>query len=82
MGAHHLAEIAAKIIDGGLAANTPVALVSRASWPDQEIRFFSLGEFVTGTHPEASTPALVIIGEVARIPAETAALAMATAVAV
>ncbi len=82
MGAHNLADIAEKIIAGGLPAETPAALVSRASWPDQEIRFFSLGELVAGTHHEAGTPALVIIGEVARIPAETAALAMATAVAV
>jgi len=82
MGTRKLAGIAEKIVAGGLASNTPVALVSRVSWPDQEIRFLTLGELVSGSHGDAATPALVIIGEVARIPAETAALAMATAVAV
>ena len=82
MGTRNLASIAEKIAEGGLSKDTPVALVSRASWPDQRIRFFTLGELSAGFSGEADTPALAIIGEVARIPAEAAELAMATAVAV
>jgi uroporphyrin-III C-methyltransferase len=82
MGASNLADIAEKLASGGMPEDTPVALVSRASWPDQSIRFSTLGELSAGTHGEADTPALAIIGEVARIPAEAAELAMATAVAV
>ncbi len=82
MGARDLAGIAGKLVSGGLSKDTPVALVSRASWPDQSIRFSALGELSADTHGEADTPALAIIGEVARIPAEAAELAMATAVAV
>ena len=82
MGAHNLSNIAAKVVAGGLPADTPVALVSRVSWPDQEIRFFTLGDLAVGTHGDATTPALAIIGEVAQIPAVAAELATATAVAV
>jgi siroheme synthase len=82
MGARNLAGIAGRIAAGGLPADTPVALVSRASWPDQSIRFSTLGELIAGSDTEAATPALAIIGEVARIPAMAAELAMATAVAV
>ena len=82
MGARTLASIAEQLASGGLSKDTPVALVSRASWPDQRIRFSTLGELSAGTHGETDTPSLAIIGEVARIPAEAAELAFATAVAV
>lgn len=78
MGVHHLADIAGKILTGGLPVETPVALVSRASWPDQTVRFATLLEVAGGSHDDIATPGLAIIGEVARFPALVSELAATT----
>jgi siroheme synthase len=75
MGTRRLASIAEQLIAGGMMIDTPVAVISHASWPDQRIEFMTLTEII-GTGCEAvASPALAIIGEVARIPAHTRELA-------
>lgn len=80
MGTRNLGDIAGQLAAGGMAADTPLALVSRASWPDQRVRFFTLGDLVSGAPGGIETPGLAIIGEVARIPALASELASVAAV--
>ena len=75
MGTRRLASIAEQLIAGGMPEDTPAALVSRASWPDQRIEFLTLTEMHNANYNEIAAPALVIIGEVARVPAQTGELA-------
>lgn len=75
MGTRRLAGIAEQLIAGGMLADTPAAVVSRASWPDQRVEFLTLAEMLGANHRDVAAPALVIIGEVARVPAQTRELA-------
>jgi uroporphyrin-III C-methyltransferase len=75
MGTRRLGGIAEQLMTGGMAFDTPVALVSRASWPDQKVEFFTLAELLTLEPEEVASPALAIIGDVARIPARVSELA-------
>ena len=79
MGARKLAGIAEQLVDGGLAIDTPVAIVSRASRPDQEVKLLTLADLIHGAGGEISGPALAIIGEVARVPALARELAASVA---
>jgi siroheme synthase len=59
---------------GGRAPGTPVAVVSRASLPDQRIEIGRLGELERLVHDRAiEGPALILIGEVVAL-ADAAAL--------
>ena len=69
MGVSKIASISEQLIAGGLQVDTPVAIVSRASWADQSSLFVTLGELSRREHKEVPAPALAIIGEVARFPA-------------
>jgi uroporphyrin-III C-methyltransferase len=79
MGTRRLTSITEQLIAGGMAIDTPVAVVSRVSWVDQRIEFSTLAEILdaTGTGVEIASPALVIIGEVGRVPAQACELAAA-----
>ncbi|MSU70134.1 MAG: uroporphyrinogen-III C-methyltransferase [Opitutaceae bacterium] len=79
MGARRLTSIAGQLIAGGMAADMPVTLVTRASWPDQQVEYFTLTDLLGLQHDEIASPALAIIGDVARNPAQVSAL---TAIAV
>lgn len=79
MGARKLAGIAEQLTDGGLAIDTPVAIVSRASRPDQEVKLLTLADLIRGAGGEIAAPALAIIGEVARVPALARELAASAA---
>lgn len=65
MGVKHLAEVAARLLAGGRSSATPVALVRRATWPDQEVLVGTLGNIAERAR-EASfgPPAVAIVGEV------------------
>jgi uroporphyrin-III C-methyltransferase len=81
MGTRRLAGIVEQLIAGGMAIDTPVAVVSRVSWPDQQIEFSTLTEIHGANGAENASPALVIIGDVARVPAQARELAaVATAI--
>lgn len=79
MGARRFAEIAEQLIAGGMPPGTAMAIISRASWPDQQIEFLTLDKMRAVKHEQIAAPALAIIGEVARIPAETRELAAVAA---
>ncbi len=75
MGVKKINYIAKQLVQGGLERRTPVAIVSRASWADQQTLILTLDEMIRGEHGEVAAPALAIIGEVARHPALVAELA-------
>jgi uroporphyrinogen III methyltransferase/synthase len=55
------------LIEKGKPADTPVAIVRRCTWPDQQTVFTTLGEIgQLLQHTKFRPPAVIIIGEVAR----------------
>jgi uroporphyrin-III C-methyltransferase len=65
MPGHHYANIAAKLISGGLASDTPCAIVSRATAPDQRGWLTNLGQLQHS--PRLAAPTLLVVGEVVRL---------------
>jgi uroporphyrin-III C-methyltransferase len=66
MGVWKLPEYAAALREAGMDPDTPVALVERATWPDQQVAVGTLASIVderdrVGIEP----PAVTVIGEVA-----------------
>lgn len=79
MGVKKINYIAEQLVAGGLAVDTPVAIVSRASWADQSVLELTLHELIRGEHGEIPAPALAIIGSVARVPSLVREMAQASA---
>ncbi len=68
MGVTVADRVARRIIEAGRPASTPVAVIERASWPEQRNLYGTLGELGDLVRREAVTgPALLIVGEVARL---------------
>jgi len=65
MGVGKLLEYTAALSEAGMAAETPVALVERATWPDQRVATGTL-ETIVSVRDEAGIepPAITVIGEV------------------
>lgn len=69
MGVDQAAAWSQSLIDAGKPLDTPVTIVSRCSWPDQQIAISSLGRCATDFATHAwPAPAVAIIGEVAHLP--------------
>ena len=67
MGAVRLPIIAGRLLAGGLAHGTPAAAVIRAGRPDMKVVPFDLGRAAAGElSGEVVSPAIVVIGDVAR----------------
>ena len=69
MGVEQVNRWSRALIAAGKPAATPVTVISRCSWPDQQIAVTTLGE--CGTEFERCgwpAPAVVIVGEVADVP--------------
>ncbi len=58
------AEVAARLLDAGLSAEIPCAVVSQATRPEQQIRWSNIGALFDEQRLPA--PAILIVGEVAR----------------
>ncbi len=68
MALKHLELIAARLQDGGRAADEPVAIVSQASTPTQRVLETTLGACATDAVAQGiEPPCLVVIGEVVRL---------------
>jgi uroporphyrinogen III methyltransferase/synthase len=67
MGARTASRWSRGLMAGGLAPSTPVALVRRCSWPDQQTRYCTLETVVAGLAPGKGfdPPLLAVIGPVA-----------------
>jgi uroporphyrin-III C-methyltransferase len=63
MGLARLKAISSNLTESGCDPGTPAAIVARATWPDEQVRFGTVGEI----HEEAtglSSPAILILGNV------------------
>jgi siroheme synthase len=63
MGLARAEAISTSLIKNGCDPNTPAAIVSRATWPDEQVRFATLAnihETAAGLH----SPAILILGDV------------------
>lgn len=68
MGLTRADEIAAKLLAGGLAANTPVAIIENGCRKNQRDIISTLQEFSkTVMREQVQSPALIIVGEVVRM---------------
>ena len=66
MGIGAAARVAERLLAGGLAPTTPIAVIENGTRPDQRVelgRLAELGRIVAGARIQG--PALIIIGEVA-----------------
>ena len=64
MGVTSAPQWSAELIAHGKPASTPVAIVRRASWPQQQTLLTTLGELATVLAPgKVRPPAIVIVGE-------------------
>jgi len=66
MGLGKLAELAAGLIEAGLDADTPAAVISRGTLPDQKVATASLCEIAAAADGLRS-PALLVVGEVVQL---------------
>ena len=64
MGVARRAAVAAELIEGGLDPATPVAVVERASTPEQRVERATVGELAAMT---VASPAVIVIGAVAAL---------------
>lgn len=68
MGLTRADEIASKLLAGGLAADTPVAIIENGCRKDQRNIIASLNEFPAAVlREQVQSPALIIVGEVVRM---------------
>ena len=67
MGVRRLPEIARNLLNHGMPADMPLAVVSEATLPTQKIIIGVLGEAEKLSSSLAGQPALVVIGEVVRL---------------
>jgi len=64
MPGHNYADISAKLKASGLASDTPCAIVSRATAPDQQTFLTSVGKLPLS--PTFAAPTLLVVGDVVR----------------
>ena len=68
MGLKHLADIAARLMTAGRLADEPVAVVSNASLPDQQVVVTTLGHCHEDVRVAGvAAPTLIVIGEVVHL---------------
>ena len=66
MALKHLPNIVDRLIGGGRTPGEPVAIVSRATTPEQHVLVSTLGD-VVGASVGSQTPAIIVVGEVVRM---------------
>ena len=65
MGSRHLAQISKRLIAAGRPANEPVALISKATTPDQKTVMTDLGDCVAALQgSDLKPPMLVVVGPI------------------
>ncbi len=68
MGVRQLAAVAEELVGAGRDPSTPVAVVRRATWPDQEVLVGTLADIAARVEAAGlQPPAVAIVGEVVRL---------------
>jgi uroporphyrinogen III methyltransferase/synthase len=71
MGVAHLQQIAATLIASGRSPSTPVAVVRRGTWPDQQVVHGTLADIAARVQAvELKPPAVTVVGRVAALGAQ------------
>jgi uroporphyrin-III C-methyltransferase len=65
MASRHLPTIVKRLLAGGRRSEEPVAIVSKATTPEQSVLVSTLGEIADAV-PVVQAPAIVVVGEVVR----------------
>ncbi|MGI9135650.1 MAG: uroporphyrinogen-III C-methyltransferase [Candidatus Nanopelagicales bacterium] len=69
MGVGRLGKLVSGLVDGGKAANTPIAIIERAYAPDQRVTVGTLESIVEISAVEQiANPAIIIVGDVVSVP--------------
>ncbi len=75
MGASEATSVRDRLLDAGIAATTPVAIVENGTRPDERVSTGSLADLARLAAPHSSPgdagPSLIIVGEVARLATPT-----------
>jgi uroporphyrin-III C-methyltransferase len=66
MASRHLPSIAERLMSGGRRSDEPIAVISKATTPAQQVLVSTLGEIASASG-EIAAPALVVVGEVVRL---------------
>jgi uroporphyrin-III C-methyltransferase len=66
MASRQLPNIAKRLFAAGRGSNEPVAIISRATTPNQSVLVSTLGEIIDAP-PAIQAPAIIVIGEVVRL---------------
>ena len=68
MSGQVLPELATRLHESGMPADKPLAIISQATTPYQQVRLGSIGEFLTPDHtPAFVSPTLIIVGDVVKL---------------
>lgn len=68
MGAAQIGHIVAKLLEHGLPAKQPVALLERATWPDERVLQSTLEQLpAVAAAAQLKSPTLLVVGEVAAL---------------
>jgi uroporphyrin-III C-methyltransferase / precorrin-2 dehydrogenase / sirohydrochlorin ferrochelatase len=68
MAVENLPQIAARLVDGGRPASTPVAVVSEGTMPGERTLLSSLGAVTEDlAREELRPPAIVVVGDVVAV---------------
>lgn len=77
MGLKNLAEIAAALLAGGLAASTPVAVIVAATTPAERVLVATLADIAQRAAAEGFvSPGLIVVGDIVAMRAELAGVAV------
>lgn len=66
MASRHLQKIAERLLECGRGPDEPIAIISKATTPEQSVAVSTLGR-VARAAPTVAAPAIVVIGEVVRL---------------
>lgn len=65
MGLHALDKVVANLLENGLDGTTPIAIISNASLPNQQVLTGTLADIVQKQETaQVSAPAIIMVGDV------------------
>jgi siroheme synthase len=80
MARHGASAAGQALLDAGRAAQTPVAIITDATRPDQNVRLIDIGTMASvGIDAPGGRPVLLVVGEVAAFAREVSRIASAVA---
>ena len=64
LSAGMLQELGSRLMDGGYGENTPAAIIYKATWPEEEYHYCTVGTLAeTGSEHGITKTALILVGD-------------------